>query len=282
MSESQHRSTFIWLAVVLAGAAATLLFTWLARLAGVPMTDLLSIGAGLAALAWMILLVTAPWNLYFAARQVVGDMGGSRARSIAIRPAQEEEAAQIARRMLWFALGGHLGTAVVTAVVTYLSGAVLGYYAAGFYLLSTAIRPATAYFGHLRRRIRVLSREAAFPRDDVVSLKHLVDTLGGTVRTLQTQLRQAQQGGADNLQHAQSALSSDIAHLRQQVTADLGRLQDAQAADRAAASSRDDESGRRLGQLAHRIEATLDGISDHQELLTGLRALVRMIRSEPA
>jgi hypothetical protein len=65
------------------------------------------------------------------------------------------------------------------------------YYAAGFYLLSTAIRSAIAYFGHLRRRIRALSREAVFPRDDVASLKHLVDTPRGTVPTLQTQLRQA-------------------------------------------------------------------------------------------
>ena len=33
--------------------------------------------------------------------------------------------------------------------------------------------------------------------------------------------------------------------------------------------------------MVRRIEATLDGISDHQELLSGLRALVRMVRSEP-
>jgi hypothetical protein len=33
--------------------------------------------------------------------------------------------------------------------------------------------------------------------------------------------------------------------------------------------------------MVRRIEATLDGISDHQELLAGLRALVRMVRSEP-
>jgi hypothetical protein len=282
MSDSQHRSTFIWWAIVLAGAAAALLFTWLARLAGVPMADLLSIGAGLAALAWMIVVVTVPWNLYFAARQVVADMEGSRARDIAIRPAQEAEAARIARRMLWFALGGHLGTAVVAAVVSYLSGAVLGYYAAGFYLLSTAIRPATAYFAHLRGRIGVLSQEAVFPRDDVVSLKHLVDTLGRTVRTLQAELRQAQERAADDLRHAESRLADDIAHLRQQMTADLGRLQDAQAEDRAAAHSRAGELGRRLGQLTRRIEATMEGVSDHQELLTGLRALVRMIRSEPA
>jgi hypothetical protein len=66
------------------------------------------------------------------------------------------------------------------------------------------------------------------------------------------------------------------------MTADLSRWQDAQAADRAAARSRDDDLGRRIDQMVHRIEATLDGISDHHELLTGIRALVRMIRPDPA
>ena len=54
------------------------------------------------------------------------------------------------------------------------------------------------------------------------------------------------------------------------------------AADRAAGRSRDEDLGRRIGQVMRRIEATLEGISDHQELLAGLRALVRMVRSDPA
>jgi hypothetical protein len=33
-----------------------------------------------------------------------------------------------------------------------------------------------------------------------------------------------------------------------------------------------------IDQMVRRIEATLDGISDHQELLAGLHALVRMVR----
>ena len=59
-------------------------------------------------------------------------------------------------------------------------------------------------------------------------------------------------------------------------------MQDEQAADRTEARNRDDELGRRIDQMVRRIEATLDGISDHQELLTGLRALVRMIKPDPA
>ena len=48
------------------------------------------------------------------------------------------------------------------------------------------------------------------------------------------------------------------------------------------ARSRDEDLERQIGQMVRRIEATLDGISDHQELLAGLRALVRMVRSDPA
>jgi hypothetical protein len=228
-----------WWAIVVAGAAATLLFAWLGRLAGVPLATLVTIGAGLAALMWMIVLVTIPWNLYFDARRIPVDNEISRGRGITVAPRQDEEARRIARLMLWFALGGHLGTAAVAAVFAYVSGAVTGYYLAGFYLVSTTIRPASAYVIHLRERIAVLRRESTHPRRDVVSLTATVDTLGHQVR--------------EALQELQSLRS-------EQTTLDR-ELRD------------------RIEQMARRVEGALDGMSDHQELLTGVRALVRMIRT---
>jgi hypothetical protein len=281
MSESHHAGAVRWWATVVAGAAAALLFAWLGRLAGVPLATAAWIGAAAAALAWMIVLVTAPWNLYFAARQVVAEMAVSRERGISIRPAQEAEARRIARRMRWFAVGGHIGTAAVTAVITYISGAAAGYYFAGFYLLSTAIRPAVAYFAHLRRRITALTRESTHPREDVVSLRLNADVAAKALQELQDELRQTHRGMTDDLRRTESGLSRDIAHSRQLLTADLARLQDAQAADTATGRSRHDDLERRIEQMVRRMEATLDGISDHQELLTGVRALVRMVRSDP-
>ena len=271
MSVNAPRGPVIWWAMVLTGAAAALLFAWLGRLAGVPLATLLAIGAGGVALAWLIVLVTVPWNLYFAARQVVADMAVSRERGITVRAAHEAEAGRLARRMLWLALGAHIGTAVVVAVITYFSGATAGYYFAGFYLLSTAIRPAVAYVAHVRDRIKVLTRESTYPRDDVASLKRRVDLATKAVGELREELRRTG-----------STLAGDIAHARQLLTTDLARVQDEQAADRTAARNRDDDLGRRIDQMVRRIEATLDGISDHQELLTGLRALVRMIKPDPA
>ena len=271
MSVSTPRGPVIWWAMVLGGAAAALLFAWLGRLAGVPLATLLAIGAGGVALAWLIVLVTVPWNLYFAARQVVADMAVSRERGITVREVQEAEAERLARRMLRLALGAHVGTAVVVAVIAYFSGATVGYYFAGFYLLSTAIRPAVAYVAHVRDRIRVLTRESTYPRDDVASLKRRVDLATKAVGELREELRRTG-----------STLAGDIAHARQLLATDLARVQDEQAADRTAARNRDDDLGRRIDQMVRRIEATLNGISDHQELLTGLRALVRMIKPDPA
>jgi hypothetical protein len=86
----------------------------------------------------------------------------------------------------------------------------------------------------------------------------------------------------EDRRRTEAALTDGIAHARQVLAEDLNRLQDMQAADRAAARSGDEDLERRISQMVRRIEATLDGISDHQELLAGLRALVRMVRSDPA
>ena len=277
MSRNPNRMIIGWF-LVLIGAAVALLIAWLGHIVSVPVTTLLTVGAVIIALSWLIVLTTVPWNLYFAARRAAQEMAVSRERGIAVRPQYDEEAGRISRRMLWFALGAHLGTALAAAAIAFFSGNKVGYYIAGISLLSTAFRPAAAYFGHVRERIKVLTRESTHPRDDVATLRDRADMIQQSVHKLRLDLQDA---GVD-LRRAESALADGIAHAREVLTADLNRLQDVQAADRAAARSRDEDLGRRIDQMVHGIEATLDGISDHQELLAGLRALVRMVRSDPA
>jgi hypothetical protein len=266
-----------WWVLLLTGAAVALLVAWLGRVVSVPLTTMLTVGAVLIALSWLIVLSTVPWNLYFAARRALQEMTVSGERGIVVRPANGAEAGRICRRMLWFALGAHLGTALAAAAIAYFSGNKVGYYIAGIFLLSTAFRPAAAYFAHLRERIKVLARESTHPRDDVTTLLQRADMIEQAVADLRSDLQSAN----DNLRRTESALTDSIAHARQLLTADLNRLQDATVADREAARSRCDHLDRKLDQMVRRIEVTLDGISDHQELLTGLRALVRMVRSDP-
>jgi hypothetical protein len=277
MSGKPNRLITGWFLVV-AGAATALLVVWLSRVVSVPLTTLLTAGAVILALSWLVVLTTVPWNLYFAARRTAQEIAVSRERGIAVRPGHDQEAARISRQMLRFALSAHLGTALAAAAIAWLSGNKAGYYIAGISLLSTAFRPAAAYFGHLRERIKVLTREAMYPRDDVAALLRRSDMMEQSASELRLQLRNAN----EDLRRTESALTDGIAHARQVLAGDLDRLQDMQAADRAAARSRDEDLERQIGQMMRRIEATLDGISDHQELLAGLRALVRMVRSDPA
>jgi len=277
MSGNSNRLIIGWFLVV-AGAVTALLIVWLGRVVSVPLTTLLTAGAVILALSWLVVLTTVPWNLYFAARRTAQEIAVSRERGIAVRPGYDQEAARISRQMLRFALGAHLGTALAAAAIAWLSGNRAGYYIAGISLLLTAFRPAAAYFGHLRERIKVLTRESMYPRDDVATLLHRADMMEQSADELRLQLRNANEA----LRRTESALTDGIAHARQVLADDLNRLQDMQAADRAAARSRDEDLERQIGQMVRRIEATLDGISDHQELLAGLRALVRMVRSDPA
>ena len=263
--------------LVLTGAGVALLIVWLDHVVKVPLTTLLTAGAVIIALSWLVILTTVPWTLYFAARRTAQEMAVSRERGIAVQPGYDQEAGRIARQMLRFALGAHLGTALAAAVVAWVSGNAAGYYIAGISLLTTTFRPAAAYFGHLRERIKVLTRESTHPRDDVATLLHRADMLEQSVG----ELRLGQQHANEELRRTESVLADAVAHAEQVLAGDLSRLRDAQAADRAAGRSRDDDLERRIGQLMRSIEATLEGVSDHQELLAGLGALVRMVRSEP-
>jgi hypothetical protein len=283
MSDIHQTSGVVkWWAMITFGTLAALLVAWLAHLSGVSLRTVVSIAAGAAALAWLIVLVAVPWNLYFAARRVVIDMVVSRGRGIDIGAEQESEARRIARRMLWLALGGHVVTAAAAGVVTYISGATIGYYVIAAYLVSAAVRPAAAYFAHLRERISTLSRESLHPREDVVALRERVAGLDKIARGLEHELAESRRGLAEDLRRTEAKLADGTAHARQLLTADLARLQDAQAADREAARQRDDELGRRIDEMVRCIDETLTGLGDQQELLSGLRALVRMVRAEPS
>jgi hypothetical protein len=268
----------LWWALLLIGALVVLLIAWGAHVVRIAPVTLLTIGAVVIALSWLMVLVSLPWNLYFAARRVVQEMAVSHERGIAVRPANDAEARRIARRMLWLALGGHLGTAVAAAAVAYYTRNATGYYIAGLFGLSTAFRPAAAYLSHVRERIGVLTRESTHPRADVVTLR---DELAGIKRTLE-ELRTDTREAGDDLRRTEAALTDAIAHARTLLITDLSRLRDTQEADRATARDRAGELQRQVDQMVRRIEATLDGISDHGELMAGLRALVRMVRSEQA
>ena len=257
-----RKIAFWWLLAVF-GVAIAVLIAWASHAVHLSADTLLTALVTVLALFWLVTLVTGPWNLYFAARRAAASMAVSRERGIDVRPANDAEAARLSRWMLRFALGAHAGTALAAAAIAYATGNKTGYYVAGVFLVSTVFRPAAAYFHHVRERITVLTKESSHPRDDVLTLRKAVDQLRQSAAAAEAGIAR----NAEAIGRTETALADSIAHNRDLLTTDLNRLRATQQQD-----------GRQIDQMVRRIEATIGGISDHQELLAGLQALVRMVR----
>lgn len=234
-------------AAAVAGAVA------LAYTSGAPASLLLGAAAGVLSLLWLLLLLTVPWNLYFRAHAVLAEIGVSRSKGLEVPKERDAEAARIARLMLRVAVGGHALTAALTVAVTAATGAVTGYWFAGFFLLSTVFRPAGAYFGQLRRRLGALLKDVTFPRDDVLELREEVARLRAGTRALEEKAEEQYRA--------------------------LGELRRTTDALNVSAHGRADEADRKIAALAREFESTVHRLTDNQEIITGLKAFLRLLRA---
>lgn len=231
----------------LAGALA------LAYTSGMSLSLLLGAAAGVVSLLWLLVLLTVPWNLYFRAHAVLAEIGVSRGKGLDVPEARDAEAARIARMMLRVAVAGHVLTAALVLAVTVATGGVTGYWFAGFCLLSTVFRPAGAYFGQLRRRLGTLLKDVTFPRDDVLELRRRIDQV---------------QSGTKVLEEKAEEQYRALAGLRGTVDA-LG----------VSVYERADGADRKIEALAREFEATVNRLTDNQEIITGLKAFLRLLRT---
>jgi hypothetical protein len=187
--------------LVFCGAVVlTIVAVVLVAVADVPLHEVLSLFLGVLCLLWLILLLTVPWNLYFQARALVQEIRTSRDRGIDVPAEREPEVRRIAARMRWFAIGSHLVSAGIVALITYLSGEAVGYYLAGLYLVSTFFRPAGAYFSYLRERLTTMLQDVKHPpgrRDrDAPPSRHHEDRTRRTARRVRQSESQDRPPGA--------------------------------------------------------------------------------------
>jgi hypothetical protein len=231
-------------------ALALLILAYLAALgvavwSDVPPQTLLTWGAGGAALIWLVVLVTLPWNLHFRSREVLAEMRRSRDAGIRVTDEQVAFAERVKRWTLISSLAIHLLSAGVALALAVFADAALGYPFAGFYLLSCLIRPAIASMQQIRRRLEAIAADTRYPRDDVMKMRGQVDAHEAATLQLEQALKQLRE------QHDELAARSDRqrAELEQKFTA-----------------------------LARKFEDSLDRLTDNRELISGIKAFLRMIR----
>ncbi len=211
----------------------------------VPLALVAIIGLGLACLAWLVVIVVLPWNLFFQARHVLFEMERSRARGLPISTEQEASTTKVQARMLRISIALHLGSAALLGLGSWLSNEPLGNVFAGLFLLSTLFRPAVEYYQYLRAQLREVMNEVKYPREDVAKLIADVKADAEHIRTLQ---------------HAQHELVQQLKTLE---TSSLARST---------------EAHRRLDSVARKFDEALDRLTDNREVISGLKAFLRLVR----
>ncbi|MEV6280956.1 hypothetical protein [Nocardia sp. NPDC051832] len=232
---------------------------------------------GFVAFFWIVVVVTVPWNLYFSARRAQHRIEVVRGRDVVVPAEREQEVRGLARRLLLVAIGAHVVSALVAAGVALVSGYSVAYLVAGFFLVSIVLRPAAAYFGYLRYRIAAISRDISYPPDDVLELRRQVTAVGEKLEALETGLAAWQVSEARQIDD----LRDDVRRQDERARAEQRSMREAVARDHADLLARANAVDQRMTGLGARFDAALDGATDQQEILAGLRAFARLMREAP-
>jgi hypothetical protein len=195
-------------------------------------------------LLWLLILLKVPWDLYFQAQQVSFELQRARERNIAV-PAEREAYIQALRRRLgWLAVGSHIFSAALIAIVAAFSNGQVGYYFAAFYLVSTIFRPAVAGYFYLRQKLLSIAEETHYPREDIGTVLERLERQEITLRDLTDQVREGREALAQEVQ----VRETETYELRQNMHA-----------------------------LSREFETTISRLSDNQEVIKGVQAFVRLI-----
>ncbi|MCF2530827.1 hypothetical protein [Yinghuangia soli] len=238
-----------FLAFVVAVVGTILYFT-----TDLSLAQLLAFGAGALFLLWQVVLLTVPWSLYYQARAVIHEIHLAREQGVEVPEKREAEAAALARRLKWAAIAAHVVSAGVVAVITLVSGEEIGYYFSGFYLLSTAFRPAQAYFAYLRRHLLGMLNDVKYPHENIAEVRGRLDAAEAEIAALR--LQQEEQREAD---------------------AELRRLIEAVEVS---TTARDNRLDSQLDAMGRKFEDTVNRLTDNQEVIAGIKAFLRLIRTD--
>lgn len=199
---------------------------------------------GAFAFFWLLLILKAPWDLYFEAHHVAFEQQRSRERGVPLTAGREDYIAVVRQRLLLLAVGAHLFSGALVAGVTYFTNGVVGYYFAAFYLVSTLFRPTIAGYVYLSRKLKALGEESRYPREDVLEMRMRLDVQENVTRDLRADLERVERQASEQ----EEAHETQMRELRQ-----------------------------RLHTLGREFEATASRLTDNQEVIKGIQAFVRLI-----
>ena len=199
---------------------------------------------GTLCLVWLVIVLKVPWDLYFQAQSVHFEIRRSHERGVPVVAGREPYIIQLRRKLGWLAVGSHLASALLIAVITRYTGGQVGYLFALFYLVSTAFRPAAAGYAYLSQKLRSIATEVRYPREDIVEVRDRLKVDEEKTESLDKRVDEL----VEMLNREREERESETREIRQNINA-IGR----------------------------EFEMTVSRLTDNQEVIRGIQAFVRLV-----
>ncbi|NJP11603.1 MAG: hypothetical protein HC866_20810 [Leptolyngbyaceae cyanobacterium RU_5_1] len=244
------------------GLAVLVLFTFgILQWLQIPSGSFLDWLIGAVSFWWLLVIVTVPWNIHFAAKTVQADAAESQTQGITVDAQQLRYVRQVAQRSLWVAIALHILSALGLYLLAVTGISAIGYVTSSAALLLTALRPAVSFYQYLAARLREIGHTFKYPREDVVELRDRVIQVETTLQQLEYQL---------NLENADSFAATQqrlLTALRQDLTQLAATHEDLKATNHA-----DHE------RLARDARNAIAQLSTDGQVLEHVREIIRFFK----
>jgi len=190
------------------------------RWLGIPAGELVDWLVAIAGFWWLLAITIVPWNLYFGARQVQGEIVLSKKRGILVERDDAKFVQRTARRSLSAAIVLHLGSTVAFAAVAVSGLTTVGWFAAVAALALTLLRPAVRLYRHIAQALRAVGQRVKYPRDDVRTSLERLEEHSLRIDVIETDLqRDLEDSWAYRVEGQLAAVRKEIVVVRQRLDA---------------------------------------------------------------
>ncbi len=230
-------------------------------------TVLLDIAAGVICLIWLLLILRVPWDVYFETVNVLFEMNRSIERRLEVKPERMRYVRRLRLLTASIAVGSHLVSAAIIALLTYWTHGRVGYYFALFYIVATIFRPVSRAYHFLMKQLGEIRSEIKYPREDVLKLRHDVEQV---VRDIDALKEIRMKGLEENFQHLDQRLGA-AEETESKIQADLSDV-------RCALNRSEKSFQERIQRLSEEVERSLMKAFDNQDIVNGLSAFAKLIK----
>ncbi len=217
---------------------------------------------GLGTFWWLIGITTIPWNMHFAAREVLDEAAISADKGITVNTTNVAYARKLAARFLSIAVALHILSAIALYLLAYYHITVVGYFAAIAAILLTFARPLARLYDYIATRLQRMRAEIRYPRDDVYEWTQKTTNLETRTGHIETILNFADQNAWVNKQQ------DSLKQLQEKITALSVELDQLRLTNQ-----------KEHERLAHKSEEEIARLSEDAKFLNQVRELVRFVKN---